>query len=119
VAEKAGIRVGDRIVALRGGAVDTFLDVKRLVAEHPGEPLGLVVERDGKRQALPVVAALRSDADRFGNVQKIGFIGIGPASVQLVRVGPLQAVGDGARQMRDIVDTMVTGVARSSPAGAK
>jgi hypothetical protein len=40
VAEKAGIRVGDRIVALRGGAVDTFLDVKRLVAEHPGEPLG-------------------------------------------------------------------------------
>ncbi|MFC3672364.1 RIP metalloprotease RseP [Novosphingobium pokkalii] len=110
VAEKAGIRVGDRIVALRGGAVDTFLDVKRLVAEHPGEPLGLVVERDGKRQALPVVAALRSDADRFGNVQKIGFIGIGPASVQLVRVGPLQAVGEGARQMRDIVDTMVTGV---------
>lgn len=110
VAEKAGIRVGDRIVALRGGAVDTFLDVKRLVAEHPGEPLGLVVERNGKRQALPVVAALRSDADRFGNVQKIGFIGIGPASVQLVRVGPLQAVGEGARQMRDIVDTMVTGV---------
>lgn len=110
VAEKAGIRVGDRIVALRGGTVDTFLDVKRLVAEHPGEPLGLVVERDGKRQALSVVAAPRSDADRFGNVQKIGFIGIGPASVQLVRVGPLQAVGEGARQMRDIVDTMVTGV---------
>lgn len=112
VAEKAGIRVGDRIVSMRGGAIDTFLDIKMTVAQHPGEPLDLVVERGGKRQALPVVAATRADADRFGNVQKIGFIGVGPpmGSVQVVRVGPLEAVADGARQMRGIVDTMVTGI---------
>ncbi|WP_179505404.1 MULTISPECIES: RIP metalloprotease RseP [unclassified Sphingomonas] len=112
VAEKAGIRVGDRIVAMRGGAVDTFVDVKMTVAQHPGEALDMVVDRGGKRQALPIVAATRTDADRFGNVQKIGFIGIGPASVQVVRVGPLEAVADGARQMRGIVDTMVTGIAQ-------
>lgn len=112
VAEKAGIRVGDRIVAMRGGAVDTFVDVKMTVAQHPGEALDMVVDRGDKRQALPIVAATRTDADRFGNVQKIGFIGIGPASVQVVRVGPLEAVADGARQMRGIVDTMVTGIAQ-------
>ncbi|PTR06874.1 site-2 protease [Novosphingobium sp. GV055] len=110
VAEKAGVRVGDRVVAMRGSAIDTFLDVKMTVAQHPGEPLDLVVERGGKRQTLPVVAGTRADSDRFGNVQKIGFIGVGPASVELVRVGPLAAVADGARQMRGIVDTMVTGI---------
>jgi regulator of sigma E protease len=110
VAQKAGLQAGDRILAMRGDRVDTFLDVKMTVAQHPGERLDMVVERGGKRQALPIVAATRADADSFGNVQKIGFIGIGPANVQLVRVGPVDAVVEGARQMRGIVDTMVTGI---------
>jgi len=112
VAAKAGIRPGDRVVALRGSAIDTFLDVKMAVAQHPGEPLDMVVERGGQRVAVPITAATRSDADRFGNVQKIGFIGIAPprGSVKLVRVGPVEAVVDGVRQMRGIVDMMVTGI---------
>jgi regulator of sigma E protease len=110
VAQKAGLQAGDRILAMRGDRVDTFLDVKMTVAQHPGERLDMVVERGGKRQALPIVAATRADADSFGNVQKIGFIGIGPANVQLVRVGPVDAVVEGARQMRGIVATMVTGI---------
>jgi len=110
VAQKAGLQAGDRILAMRGDRVDTFLDVKMTVAQHPGERLDMVVERGGKRQALPIVAATRADADSFGNVQKIGFIGIGPANVQLVRVGPVDAVVEGARQMPGIVATMVTGI---------
>lgn len=109
-AQQAGVQVGDRIVALRGSKVDTFLDIKMTVAQHPGERLDMVVERAGKRLPLPITPTTRSDADRFGNVQKIGFIGIGPASVQVVRVGPVDAVIDGGRQMAGIVDMMVTGI---------
>jgi regulator of sigma E protease len=111
-AQKAGVQVGDRIVGLRGSSVDAFLDVKMAVAQHPGEPLDLVVERAGKRLAMPVVASVKFEADSFGNVQKIGQLGVRPvaSTIQLVRVGPLEAVADGARQMRGIVDTMVTGI---------
>jgi regulator of sigma E protease len=110
VAQAAGMKVGDRIVSLRGAGVDTFMDVKLTVAQHPGEPLDVVVERGGQRLPLRAVAGVKTESDRFGNVQKIGFMGIGPASVQVVRVGPLEAVADGARQMRSIVDMMVTGI---------
>lgn len=110
VAQAAGMKVGDRIVSLRGAGVDTFMDVKLTVAQHPGEPLDVVVERGGRRLPLRAVAGVKTESDRFGNVQKIGFMGIGPASVQVVRVGPLEAVADGARQMRSIVDMMVTGI---------
>lgn len=110
VAQAAGMKVGDRIVSLRGAGVDTFMDVKLTVAQHPGEPLDVVVERGDQRLPLRAVAGVKTESDRFGNVQKIGFMGIGPASVQVVRVGPLEAVADGARQMRSIVDMMVTGI---------
>jgi len=36
VAEKGGLRVGDRIVSLRGNDIDSFLEVKLAVGQHPG-----------------------------------------------------------------------------------
>ena len=110
VAEKAGLRLGDRIVAMRGGTVGSFFDVRMAVSQHPGEPLGLVVERGGRRFALPVAAGEKVMSDQFGNSQRIGFLGIGPASAQRVRVGPVDAVGDALVQTRDIMDMMATGI---------
>ena len=110
VAERAGLRVGDRIVQIRGDSVDNFLDVRMAVGQHPGEDLGLVVERAGERIAIPVRAAEKVESDRFGNTQRIGYLGIGPASAALVPVGPVQAVGEAFVQTRDIIDMMVTGL---------
>ncbi len=109
-AEKAGMKLGDRVVSLQGSAIDSFLQVRLAVAQHPGEPLDLVVERQGRRLALPAVAASKDVTDRFGNTQKIGYLGIGPATAEHVAVGPVAAVGDAVIQTRDIMGMMITGI---------
>lgn len=109
-ADKAGVQLGDRVVSLRGAAVGSFVDVRLAVAQHPGEPLDLVVERQGRTLALTAVAASKAMTDRFGNTERIGYLGIGPAKAEVVQVGPLQAVGDAVLQTRDIIGMMVTGI---------
>lgn len=109
-AEKAGVQLGDKVVSLQGSAIRSFIDIRMAVAQHPGEPLDLVVERQGKTLALPAVAAIKEVSDRFGNTQKIGYLGIGPATAQRVRVGPVEAVGDAVIQTRDIMGMMITGI---------
>lgn len=110
IAEKAGLRVGDRIVEIRGDKVDGFMEIRLTVGQHPGEDLGLVVERDGKTMALPVQAGTKIESDRFGNTQRIGFLGIGPSSTEVRQVGPVEAVAYAVVQTRDIIDMMITGL---------
>lgn len=47
VAEAAGVRVGDRIVAIDGTEVAEFRDITERVLMHPGKPIVLAVERGG------------------------------------------------------------------------
>ncbi len=109
-AEKAGVQLGDKVVSLRGSAITSFIDIRMAVAQHPGEPLDLVVERKGQRLTLAAVAANKQVTDRFGNTQRIGYLGIGPATAQRVKVGPIEAVGDAVIQTRDIIGMMATGI---------
>ena len=109
-AEKAGVQLGDKVLSLRGSAISSFTDVRMTVAQHPGEQLDLVVEREGRTLALPAVAAIKELTDRFGNTQRIGYFGIGPAKVERLQVGPIEAVGDAVIQTRDIIGMMVTGI---------
>lgn len=53
-AAAAGIRTGDRIVAIDGVPVSTFTEVQNVVYESANRDLALVLERDG--QALATVA---------------------------------------------------------------
>ncbi len=109
-AAKAGMQPGDRVVSLQGSAIDSFLQIRLAVAQHPGESLDLVIERQGRRIALPAMAAFKEVSDKFGNTQKIGYLGIGPASAERVSVGPVGAVADAVIQTRDIMGMMITGI---------
>lgn len=109
-ADKAGLVAGDRIVSIRGQTMDSFLDVRLAVGQFPGEPLAMVVRRDGRDLAIAAQAAVKVETDRFGNSQKIGFLGVGPRSFEVVRVGPGQALVEGVGQTRDIIGMMVTGI---------
>lgn len=109
-AAKAGIEVGDRIVSMRGHAVDSFLDIRLEVGQNPGEPLDIEVLRGDRKLRFAASAEVKVESDRFGNTQKIGFLGVGPKSYEIVRIGPVDAAVDGVRQTGSIMAMMVNGI---------
>lgn len=108
VAAEAGLTAGDRIVAVDGFAVHGFEDFQRLIATAPQRAVTVVLERNGNPQTIVLTPELATTTDRFGNVQRIGRIGvqkdIGPEDVTVYRPGPAEAVGMTFEEIRFIVD---------------
>jgi regulator of sigma E protease len=111
-AAEAGIALGDRIVAVDGRAIDDFDELRSRIAPHPGARIALEVERGGERLTVAFTIPSITERDRFGNEFKVGQIGIGSATGQVVAVGPVEAVVLGVRQTGEIVKMMVTGVSQ-------
>lgn len=110
VAQQAGLRPGDRVVSIRGEVPREWEAMHMAIAQHPGEPLDMVVERGGQRIALPVVARDKRTKDKFGNEMRIGYLGIAPARAELKPVGPVEAVTLAVQQTGRIVSMSVTGI---------
>lgn len=93
----AGLRAGDRIVAVDGKPVATWDDLVAAVTVRPGTPIMLEVERAGERLELRATPDSVQDAGRT-----IGRIWVSPDRATLerqivdVRYGPLAALGQAA-----------------------
>jgi regulator of sigma E protease len=72
-AQKAGLREGDRVVAIDGAAVSEWQDVVGAVRERPDAPLLLEVERDGTRVQVKVTTEAVNEGGRT-----IGRMGAAP-----------------------------------------
>ncbi len=84
--------------------------MQRIVSGSAGETLDVTVERDGDQLVLKATPALKEVKDNFGNVQRIGILGISrsmaPEDLKLQPVSPPQAVwlggeGDVVRHRSD------------------
>ncbi|HET8896774.1 MAG TPA: site-2 protease family protein [Protaetiibacter sp.] len=87
-AAAAGLQPGDVIVQVDGQPISTFAEASALIRESPGDPLSIVIERDGAQQSItltptaieqPVTdAAGQPVLDESGDVQtrEVGFAGI-------------------------------------------
>ena len=111
-ARAAGIEVGDRIVAIEGERMEDFRDVQDSIMLYPGRTLDVTVERDGAERIFEVPVRSVEMEDRFGNVSKVGLIGIasGAASFDFEPQGPITALGLAVDHSLGIVDMMVTGI---------
>ncbi|WP_240956891.1 RIP metalloprotease RseP [Pseudopontixanthobacter vadosimaris] len=110
VARDAGIREGDRIVAIDGSAVDDFMQVRNAVMLQPGQPMELAVERDGQRLTVPLVTQDYTFTDQYGNQGRIGLLGVQGDSVAFDEVGPVQAIGLAAGSNIRLVQMMIEGI---------
>ncbi|HYD25665.1 MAG TPA: RIP metalloprotease RseP [Croceibacterium sp.] len=109
-AAAAGVRVGDRIVAIDGDPIDDFREVANKVAPHPDERIELAVQRGGERLVFPIELRTVVERDRFGNEYRIGQLGVGSYDGRMVPVGPGEAVTLAVAQTGDTVEMMVTGI---------
>ena len=92
-AERAGLRAGDRILAIDGASIAQFEDLRRIVVDSPGRALAARVARDGREIELTVVPESAEVTDNFGNTHRIGRLGVRSEQTEVVRLGPVAAVG--------------------------
>jgi regulator of sigma E protease len=107
-AAAAGFQPGDVVVAINGQAIDNFSDMQRVVSESAGETLDIKVERKGAELVLQAKPALKEVKDNFGNVHRIGILGISRSmaaeDLKYQPVSPPRAVVMGAQETWFVID---------------
>jgi regulator of sigma E protease len=109
-AQAAGLKPGDRIESIMGREVDSFSDVASIVSLRPGEPLDYAVVRGKQRLALKIAAGTRIETDRFGNVFRLGQLGISSGALVLRPIELWEAPIIGARQSWQITKASFDGL---------
>jgi regulator of sigma E protease len=114
-AAAAGFQPGDLVIAIDGHPVESFADMQRIVSTSAGDTLAVTVERNGTEITLKATPALKEVKDTFGNVHRIGILGIsrsmGAADMKLQPVPPPQAVWMGVEETWFVVDRTLSYIA--------
>ncbi len=99
-AQAAGLRTGDRLLALNDQSLSDWQQVVDWVRVRPDTKIVLRIERDGAQIDVPLTLASRGDGKAAS-----GYLGAGvkavdwpPEMVREVSYGPLAAIGEGARR---------------------
>jgi regulator of sigma E protease len=104
-AERAGLRVGDRLLAVDGQPIRDWREWVEYVQARPGERLRVDVDRGGERLGLSIVPAA---VERAGSVTgRIGAgVAIGDDAFERyraeVRYGPVKALGAAVHKTWDL-----------------
>jgi regulator of sigma E protease len=107
-AATAGFVAGDVVTAINGRPITTFSDMQRVISSSAGQSLEVAVDRGGMRLVLKATPALREVKDNFGNVHRIGVLGISraldPADAKLEKSGPLKALVQGTEETWFVIE---------------
>jgi regulator of sigma E protease len=88
-AEAAGIKPGDRVVAIDGRPIESFSQMQRIVSTNAGRTLTITVDRGGVREDLKAAPKLQGFCNGVLGIKK----DFAPGDVRLQRVPPVDAVG--------------------------
>jgi regulator of sigma E protease len=112
VAAAAGFEPGDLVLTINGRKISSFTEMQRIVSTSAGETLTFVVDRRGTQVTLKAVPALKEVKDSFGNVHRIGVLGISrslaPEDLQYQPVAPLAALEMGVQETWFVISQTVS-----------
>ena len=107
-AQAAGFQPGDLVLTINGRPVESFPDMQQIVSTSAGDTLAFEVDRGGVRVLLKAVPTLKESKDRFGNVHRIGVLGItrspSPEDTHFQPVGPVKALELGVERTWFVVE---------------
>ena len=110
-AATAGFKSGDIVTAINGDAIESFTEMQRIVSTKAGVPLVFTVKRGDEVVKLNGTPQLREIKDNFGNVHRVGILGItratGPGDTVTQPVNPATAVWLGVKETWFVVDRTV------------
>jgi regulator of sigma E protease len=87
-AQAAGVRLGDRILAIDGDKVDNAVEIPSYITAYGGRTVNLAVEREGETVIVPVKLTSRTMTDQFGNKGSVADLGIDYSRPVIAMVGP-------------------------------
>src|SRR3978361_1975700 len=107
-AAAAGFQSGDVVTAIDGNGIGSFSDMQRIVSIRAGEKLNFTVKRGDSTLQLQGTPELKEVKDNFGNVHRLGVLGItratNPGDVLTERVNPATALWLGVKETWFVVD---------------
>lgn len=111
-AEQAGLKSGDRVVAINGSNVDRFQDIQRIVRLEIENPLELILERGEQRLQVVATPRIIERKGMFGDIEKVPVLGISadPASTRIVKLGPFSALGQALKETETMVSSTFVGI---------
>lgn len=75
-AEAAGLKTGDTVLTVDGTPVDDWTAMSTLIGQRGGVPTTLTVKRSDETLTVAITPKLIETKDIFGDVQRIGLIGV-------------------------------------------
>ncbi|MHA6723018.1 M50 family metallopeptidase [Sphingomonas sp. RS2018] len=111
-AARAGLQAGDRIVAMGGRGTATFDTVAKYAALRPSERVTIEFDRGGRVMSTVATLGERQERDRFGNVFRIGTLGVASGRQVWQPVSAFEAPLVGVRETERIVQIQVDGLAQ-------
>lgn len=109
-AAKAGLEVGDRVVAIDGRSLAGYRDLVATVVASPEKALTFSVERGARALELTVTPARLARKDAAGKDQVVGRIGVRGQAPPLRRLGPVDALVRGTSDTVEAVTAMLSGL---------
>ncbi|HEX9207266.1 MAG TPA: RIP metalloprotease RseP [Steroidobacteraceae bacterium] len=104
-AQRAGLQVGDKVVAVDGEPVADFPALVKRVQPNPGKTLEFEVERGGERLQLAIEVESQRDGDRMVGrigIQPVASVAVPEAMKSLERYGPVAAAARGVGKTWDM-----------------
>lgn len=110
-AATAGFKSGDVVKAIDGQAIGSFSEMQRAVGTRAGQQLTFTVKRGESSMDLQATPELKEIKDSFGNVHRLGVLGItratNPGDVTTQRVNPAAALVLGVKETWFVVDRTI------------
>ncbi len=107
-AAAAGFQVGDVVTAIDGKIIGSFSDMQRIVSIHAGDKLNFTIKRGDSILQLQGIPEMREVKDSFGNVHRLGVLGITRATAAgdtvTERVDPATALWLGVKETWFVID---------------
>ena len=111
-AAEAGIRKGDRITAVNGEVVASFVDLRAKLYEMPGQTADLTVERGTEVLHIDVPVTSVTRLNQAGETVTVGAIGVTSEPVDVMRsYGPLDGIGATVRFSGSMLSATLQGLA--------
>jgi len=116
-AQAAGFQSGDVILTMQGRQVSDFSEVSAYISLHADDEIIFTVEREGRIVPLEVVPRLASVNDGFGNIIRVGQIGVSlsdaPQHRRLEQYNLFEAMAQSWQQSERIVVLTGTFIGRA------